>query len=86
MNTPYLDDLIANMQTNNKYAYIIRLMSKDYWYLFDVDTMIDPHPVMWTPHIRQAFWFSDERGVEEFKADFLSARKVEILRIERNKQ
>lgn len=84
MNTPYLDDLIADKQLRAQYAFIIRLMTRDYWYMFDVDTNIVPHPVLWTQHMKQAFWFNDERSVEEFKADFLNGRKVEILRIERN--
>lgn len=85
MSGPYLDDLIADMQTKRKYSYVIRLMSHNYWYFFDVNTMIDPHPVMWTPTMTNAFKFPDEQSVEEFKKDFITPRSVEILRIERNR-
>lgn len=81
MSSPYLDDMIAQMNMRNEHAYIIRLTSRDYWYFFDVETSVDPHPIMWTSNISDAFWFPDEQSVEEFKTDFIAPRQVEILRV-----
>lgn len=83
MNTPFLDDLMAEMHMKNKHAFIIRLLTDDFWYFFDMDTQLHPHPILWTQHISQAFWFPDEEAVEEFRMDFITPREVEILRIER---
>lgn len=72
------------MNMRNKYAYIIRLLTEDFWYFYDMQTTTHPHPIMWTQHIQRAFWFPDEESVEEFRQDFIDPRRVEILRIGRN--
>jgi hypothetical protein len=86
MNTPYLDDLLAKVAQRNKYAYVIRSITRGRWYFFDVDTTTDPHGVKWTHYINRAFWFPDEQSVEEFRTDFITPRLVEILRIDRTRR
>lgn len=41
--------------------------------------------VKWTPYIKHAFLFDTEQNVEEFKADYLSPRKVSIIRLPADK-
>lgn len=81
----YIDELISLIQQSDK-AYIIRMLRTDSWYFFDMNTEYDPHPVVWTPHRSRAFWFPDEESVEEFKKDFITPRRVEILRIDKSKE
>lgn len=37
--------------------------------------------VLWTPSLNKAWAFTCEEDVEEFKADYISPRKVSIIRI-----
>ena len=80
----YLDHLINTLNEAQKYFYVIRYKKiKDpFWYFLDIEETT-PVQVIWVPRIRAAFTFSTEQRVEEFKADWLRNRPVEILRMEK---
>lgn len=79
----YIDELLSLMQEAYKNVYIIRLVQRDIWYFHDINDDTQPQGIVWTPHMAHARAFSTEESVEEFKMAFISPRKVEILRIER---
>lgn len=78
---PLIEELIKEMYEN---FYIIKMISINSWYYHE----LRPEPivcgVVWTPRIQLAHKFHNEKTVEEFKAQFISPRKVEILRITRD--
>ena len=78
----YVDDLLALIKEAYKYVYVIRMQKAYSWYFFDVREETTPHGIVWTPYMSQARAFATEESVEEFKAHYITPRKVEILRIE----
>lgn len=51
------------------------------WFLFDIDTSMEPHCVMWTLNEENAFRFPDNETAEAFMYDFVQGRDVEVLRV-----
>ena len=78
----YVDDLLSLIKEAYRHVYVIRLTNVQSWYFFDVKEEITPHGIVWTPYMSQARAFPSEESVEEFKAHYITPRKVEILRIE----
>lgn len=86
----WLEQLRANAQ-ERKYEYLIsRGVDGKKFFYFDFDWIGKPRfgdplkkemQLFWTPTQRLAFPFQTEQEVEEFKADFVSPRKVSILRV-----
>lgn len=80
--------ITPNGEAYNK-AYIIRLLREDpnnwYYYAIRHGDLMKIEGVVWTPYMSKAFPFQDEESVEEFKAHYISPRKVEILRINKEK-
>lgn len=79
----FLDHLITAMQEKNKFLYMIRSRNENgEWYFFDMENDKPPYRIAWVPYISPAFKFPSEESVEEFRADYIAPRKVEIVRME----
>ncbi len=87
---PFIEELMREMYEN---FFIIKMINPAHWYCPDLHRSwyyheLKPEPVIcgvvWTPHLQLAHRFHNERTVEEFKAKFITPRKVEILRIKRD--
>lgn len=78
---PLIDQLIKEMQVN--LGFVIALQRLRSWYFHNLEEDSVVTGVIWTPHITRARLFPDEKSVEEFKSQFISPRKVQILRITR---
>lgn len=79
---PFIDELMKQAQELK--AYVIMMHQGHSWYFHN----LREHPVVtgviWTPRIQDARLFIEEEEVEEFKMKFISPRKVQILKIERD--
>ena len=79
----YLDYILGTVQDKN-YVYIIKFTRlPHHWYFYELESELKPHRVIWGPHITPAFKFPSEQTVEEFRAEFISPRRTEILRMEK---
>ncbi len=72
-------DELRKLQSMEK--YIITMVNHRSWYYKDIDELPEVTGIVWTPYIRLAHLFYNEQDVEEFKMNFISPRKVNILRI-----
>lgn len=83
----YLDQLISSHQNSTKFMYLIRsTYVNGEWFFFDIENINDdsrPDRVLWVPRALPAYKFSSEQAVEEFRAEFISPRRVEIIRMEK---
>ena len=79
----YLEHLIASVQNEKNHFYMIQLVGKRDWFFFDLENDDRPYRVLWVPYQSPAFKFSSEQAVEEFRAEFISPRRTQILRVER---
>lgn len=76
---PLIEELIKQLA---KDTYIIsRMINQQPWYYHNLREEPSINGVIWTPYIQWAHTFNNEKDVEEFKSQFISPRKVEILRI-----
>lgn len=81
---PYFDFLVSSIQDKNM-VYVIKNRSIfGDWYFFDIENYEPPYRVIWVPRVTPAFKFVSEQAVEEFRDEFLSPRKTEIVRIKRS--
>ena len=81
----YIDHLMHVLNEKSNYFYVIRHKRRTpkEWYLMDVEHDYAPVRVIWIPSFRAAFRFGTEEMVEDFKADWLRHRPVEIVRMEK---
>lgn len=86
----WMRQLVANAQ-EKKYDYLIgRIKNRTNYFYYDfdyiggVDDML--YQLLWTPTLTQAFPFSTEEEVEEFKSKFISPRKASIIRVIKSPQ
>lgn len=73
---------IAQYIKTNQYFYLIK--SKEVegeWFFFDIENETPPRRIMWVETTRTAFKFPSEVAVEEFKAQFITPRRSEIIRL-----
>lgn len=77
-----LDQLVSHLQ--NPYLYVITTTHvKGQWFFFDIEDLPKkPFRVMWVPNITPAFKFISEEAVEEFRSEYFSPRKTNIIRLE----
>lgn len=74
-----MSDLLAELKPREK--YVIALINSRSWYYQSLVEELSINGIVWTQHLKLAHHFFDERSVEEFKMNFLSPRKVDILRL-----
>ena len=75
-----------NIISEAKYRYFIQFVknSKKFFFYELVEYTSEPSDILqvkWTPILASAFPFETEEHVETFKADFISPRKVSIIRL-----
>ena len=77
-----IDELLKQM--NKAQSFVIMMSRLQSWYFQSLKDNPAITGVVWTPHISLAHFFPDEKSVEEFKMNFISPRKVNILRLNRD--
>ncbi len=81
ISAPLIEELLREMRES--LGFVISMRRGHPWYFHKLEEEPIVTGVIWTPYITRAKFFPNERSVEEFKAQFISPRKVEILRITR---
>lgn len=79
-----LEELMGILNRKDPYVYVITSKQiEGVWYFFDLEDFTKkPFRVMWISHITPAFKFQSEQAVEEFRSQYLSPRRTEIVRLE----
>ena len=80
-----LYDVLSVVGEAYRHVFVIRntILHKHSWYFHNLRMEELINGVIWTPHLSQAYVFPSEELVEEFKMKYITPRKVEILRIEK---
>lgn len=79
----YIEQLISVLQ-EEKYVYLIKSTHKQGpWFFFDIENDKRPYRVIWVRYVLPAFKFPTEELVEEFRSEFLTPRRCEIIRLEK---
>lgn len=79
----YIDHLIAHMQEETEFLYLLEHKVKVGWFLIDfmMTPSEDGSAAIWFPQQKMAVKFISEEDVEEFKLKFLSPRPVSIVKV-----
>lgn len=81
MHQYWIDEMLFQSDYPN-HVYVIEMKRNLVnWFLFGISNTSHLQKVYWTPMIRQAHIFLTEENVEEFKCQYISPRKVSIVRI-----
>lgn len=80
----YIDHLIAHMQEDTKYLYLLEHKVKVGWFLIDfmANSTLKDSAAIWFPSQKIAVKFTTEEGVEEFRHNYISPRPVSIVKID----
>jgi hypothetical protein len=76
----WLEQLLQGQKNNSVYMIEMR-KDNNKWFLFGVSPKDVIERIYWTPNVKSAHIFTTEQSVEEFKSDYISPRKVSIIRI-----
>lgn len=77
----WIDDMLAQVE-NHEHVYTIEMKkNQKNWFLLAVTPADVIQQVYWTSALRSAHLFMSEQTVEEFKADYITPRKVSIIRL-----
>lgn len=78
----WLESILASLKKHT-HVYMIEMRKNDSkWFFLDLEHKKEPIvQILWTPNKKNARIFLTEQTVEEFKADYLSPRKVSIIRM-----
>jgi hypothetical protein len=78
----WIDDMLATVKSHSHVYMIEMRKNQGKWFFLNLETKTEYlTQVLWTPSIRNAHIFLEEETVEEFKADYISPRKVSIIRM-----
>lgn len=79
----YIDHLIAHMQDDTEFLYLLEHKVKVGWFM--IDYMMTPQgdgsAAIWFPQPKMAVKFISEEDVEEFKLKYLAPRPVSIVKV-----
>jgi len=76
---------LFNQASKHEFVYLIEMRkNSSKWFFVDfVEHNNNATQIIWTPRQKDASMFLTEQKVEEFKAEYISPRKVSIIRLDK---